>query len=74
MILRNRFKIMSCVVDNFSKITRNYAAPKKLPVEWIRPEKVSCISPEKSGDLGLSFNLTPNDPIDEFNKSSELEK
>lgn len=74
MILRNRLKIVRSLVDNFSQTTRNFAAPKKLPVEWIRPPKVSCISPEKSGDLGLKFDIAPSDPIYNFDKSTELEK
>ncbi|XP_058794490.1 small ribosomal subunit protein uS15m [Phymastichus coffea] len=51
--------------------TRNYAVPK-LPVEWIEPEKISCIDPRKSGDGGLELNIKPEDPIKFFEKSEEL--
>lgn len=43
-----------------------------LPIKWVRPQKISCWDPKKSGDL------VPLDPLDmtkfplEYQKSEEL--
>lgn len=31
-------------------LVRNYAFKSDLKIKWNRPEKISCIRPEKSGD------------------------
>jgi len=54
-------------------LSRNYAFKSDLKIKWVHPGKVSCIKPEKSGDL------EPMPPIDksqyrlEFQKCKELE-
>lgn len=32
-------------------LARNYAYKSDLKIKWVRPEKISCIDPRKSGDL-----------------------
>lgn len=53
---------------------RNYAraAKDKFSIEWVRPEKISCIVPEKSGDLGLDFKIHPKDPCKPYENIQEL--
>ncbi|XP_018320537.1 28S ribosomal protein S15, mitochondrial [Agrilus planipennis] len=41
-------------------IVRSYAFKSNLKIKWVRPEKIPCFKPEKSGDL---------DPMPEFDKS-----
>ncbi|XP_050307331.1 28S ribosomal protein S15, mitochondrial [Anthonomus grandis grandis] len=56
-----------------SLIVRTYAFKSDLKIKWVRPEKICCTKPEKSGDLA------PMPPIDkkqfllEFRNSKELE-
>lgn len=51
---------------------RNYAFKSELKIKWVRPPKISCIKPEKSGDL------VAHPPVDtkqyplEFRNSEEL--
>lgn len=42
-------------------------------MEWVRPEKPSCISTEKSGDLGLEYNINPKDPCPIYRELPEIE-
>lgn len=71
-MIRNSIKCVPVITGNLLQPTRGYAVMKKLPVTWIRPEKVSCISVEKSGDGGLEFNISPNDRLNSYAKSTEL--
>lgn len=37
---------------------RHYAFKPELPIKWVRPEKICCTRPEKSGDM------VPSPPVD----------
>lgn len=54
--------------------TRSYALKSSLPIKWVRPVKVPCHLPAKSGDLDLLKKLETKQltPL-EFNDSIELE-
>lgn len=55
-----------------SKIARNYAFKSDLKIKWVRPEKIPCYKPEKSGDLGLELDVSPKDLAENYSKSIEL--
>ena len=57
----------------FSTFRRGYAK-EKFSIEWTRPEKVSCILPEKSGDLGLDYKIHPKEPCKLYKNIPELQK
>lgn len=54
---------------NFS---RNYAFKTDLKVKWVRPPKISCIKPEKSGDLKAYESPDSKRFLVNFEKSEEL--
>lgn len=51
---------------------RDYAFKSDLKIKWVRPEKIACIKPEKSGDASKLPPVDPNTYIPEFQKSKEL--
>ncbi|XP_033212241.1 28S ribosomal protein S15, mitochondrial [Belonocnema kinseyi] len=51
---------------------RSYAI-EKFSIEWTRPEKISCILPEKSGDLGLDYKIHPEEPCKLYENVPELQ-
>lgn len=53
-------------------ISRNYAVKTDLKVKWIRPEKISCIKPERSGDLAKFEYPQQQRLLSDFDKSEEL--
>lgn len=52
---------------------RNYAFKSDLKIKWVRPEKIACIRPEKSGDLSVKPNIDKSLLRYEFRNSKELE-
>ncbi|KAF7269349.1 28S ribosomal protein S15, mitochondrial [Rhynchophorus ferrugineus] len=54
-------------------LTRSYAFKSDLKIKWVRPEKIPCIKPEKSGDLSPFPNIDKSQYLVEFRKSKELE-
>jgi small subunit ribosomal protein S15 len=70
--IRFRRHYWPCYDPYFGQIVRNYAFKSDLEIKWVRPPKVPCIKPEKSGDLA---SLPPVDnkqyPL-EFQNSEEL--
>lgn len=54
--------------------TRGYAMRSDLKIKWKRPEKISCIKPEKSGDCSPLPMIDPKQFMLEFQKSQELQK
>lgn len=53
---------------------RQYAFKSDLKIKWNRPEKISCIRPEKSGDCSKLPPINPKDPIIDFRDSKELKE
>ncbi|XP_075165942.1 28S ribosomal protein S15, mitochondrial [Haematobia irritans] len=53
--------------------TRQYAFKSDLKIKWVRPEKISCIHPEKSGDCSKLPTVNPKELMLGFEKSKELE-
>lgn len=52
---------------------RTYAFKSDLKIKWVRPEKISCIKPEKSGDLDGMMKIDLTQPQLLFRNSKELE-
>lgn len=52
---------------------RNYAIKSDLKIKWVRPEKICCTKPEKSGDLEPKSEVQPSDLLSEFRESKELQ-
>lgn len=52
---------------------RNYAFKSNLKIKWIRPEKISCVKPLKSGDLESMPERPLEDIVLRFRESKELE-
>lgn len=53
-------------------IVREYAVLADYNIKWVRPEKVSAISPKKSGDLGINVDVKSTDLILGYGNSEEL--
>lgn len=59
---------------NYSRIiSREYAFKSELKIKWVRPEKVSCILPAKSGDQSGVPKIDEKQILPEFRGSNELE-
>ncbi|KAH8234217.1 hypothetical protein KR038_003882 [Drosophila bunnanda] len=56
------------------QFVRQYAFKSDLKIKWVRPEKIACFKPEKSGDLSKLPPLNPNEILPEFSDCKELEK
>lgn len=56
----------------FSIFSRSYAFKSDLKIKWVRPEKIPCFKPEKSGDLQGFPSINKSETILEFQNSKEL--
>ncbi|ALC41548.1 bonsai [Drosophila busckii] len=54
------------------QFVREYAFKSDLKIKWVRPEKISCIKPEKSGDLGKLPPLHEDELLPEYKDCKEL--
>lgn len=52
---------------------RDYALKSNLKIKWVRPVKIPCYAPEKSGDLEGFPQIDKTQIIDEFKHCKELE-
>ncbi|CAH1981291.1 unnamed protein product [Acanthoscelides obtectus] len=52
---------------------RHYAFKSDLKIKWVRPEKIPCYKPAKSGDLESFPGIDKKQPILDFRDSKELE-
>lgn len=68
-------KIAANLLKNNDNLSRMYATTiADYKITWVRPEKVSNLSPEKSGDQGLTIDVKPSDFGKIYNELSELKK
>lgn len=59
--------------NSLYNVTRNYAFKSDLKIKWVRPTKILCYKPEKSGDLS-PLPAIPKSTIQfDFQRSKELE-
>uniref|UniRef100_A0A8D8NMC3 Small ribosomal subunit protein uS15m n=1 Tax=Culex pipiens TaxID=7175 RepID=A0A8D8NMC3_CULPI len=54
-------------------ISRNYAFKSDLKIKWVRPEKIPCYKPAKSGDLVPLPALKGGELMKDFRQSNELD-
>ncbi|KAL7305472.1 hypothetical protein TKK_0002210 [Trichogramma kaykai] len=73
-VFRSKLKNSANLVGSIIQGTRGYSTAKKLPIEWIRPVKIPCIDPRKSGDGGVDFNVKPTDFVGKYVYSQELKQ
>lgn len=69
----NKIIFSNFITSNAKQLIRNYAFKSDLKIKWIRPEKVMCIKPEKSGDKSAFPALDKNQFMLEFQNCKELE-
>jgi len=78
MNIINNYKQMTRIVANLlknSNLSRKYATTiADYNITWIRPEKVSNLSSEKSGDQGLKVDVKSSDFGKMYNELPELKK
>lgn len=53
---------------------RRYATLEDYKITWKRPEKVSCVSTEKSGDQGIDVDVNASDIPEIYKRSSEMKE
>ncbi|CAD7014604.1 28S ribosomal protein S15, mitochondrial [Ceratitis capitata] len=56
------------------QLTRDYAFKSDLKIKWVRPEKIPCTKPEKSGDLGKLPAVNEKEFLLDYNNSKELQR
>uniref|UniRef100_A0A182JE56 Small ribosomal subunit protein uS15m n=1 Tax=Anopheles atroparvus TaxID=41427 RepID=A0A182JE56_ANOAO len=56
-----------------NQIVRSYALKSDLKIKWVRPEKIPCYKPEKSGDLQALPQYAGTELMKDFRDSKELE-
>ncbi|KAL5285674.1 MRPS15 family protein [Megaselia abdita] len=54
------------------QLVRNYAFKSDLKIKWVRPEKIPCFYPEKSGDLSKLTPISGTETSLDFKDSREL--
>lgn len=60
-------------VNSASIISRHYAFKSDLKIKWVRPEKIPCFKPEKSGDMQPMRAFAGNEILKDYCNSKELE-
>lgn len=55
-------------------ISRSYAFKSDLKIKWVRPEKIPCYKPAKSGDLVPLPALKGGELMKDFRQSNELDR
>lgn len=61
------------LVNGVGLISRNYAFKSDLKIKWVRPEKIPCYKPAKSGDLQPLPAIKGSELMKDFRQSSELD-
>lgn len=55
-------------------LSRTYAFKSDLKIKWVRPEKIPCYKPQKSGDLHPMRPIAGSELLKDFQNSKELER
>lgn len=53
---------------------RGYAIYAELPIKWVRPEILECWVKERSGDLGIEYNIKETDVMPLYKDSKEYKE
>ncbi|XP_037715898.1 28S ribosomal protein S15, mitochondrial [Drosophila subpulchrella] len=67
-------KLLNIAQAGQRQFVREYAFKSDLKIKWVRPEKIACFKPEKSGDLGKLPPLNADELLPDFRDCKELEK
>jgi len=69
----NKIIFSQFITSNTKLFIRNYAFKSDLKIKWVRPEKILCIKPEKSGDRSSFPTIDKSQYALEFQNCKELE-
>lgn len=69
----NKIILSQLITSNAKQFIRNYAFKSDLKIKWVRPERISCIEPQKSGDCSPFPDIDKSKYTLEFENSKELE-
>uniref|UniRef100_A0A182N9K7 Small ribosomal subunit protein uS15m n=1 Tax=Anopheles dirus TaxID=7168 RepID=A0A182N9K7_9DIPT len=64
---------LKTIAPSIYQIVRTYALKSDLKIKWVRPEKIPCYKPEKSGDLQALPKIAGNELLKDYRESKELE-
>lgn len=69
----NTLNKLKPLASNVSLLSRNYAFKSDLKIKWVRPEKIPCYKPQKSGDLHPIRPMGGTELLKDYQNSKELE-
>ncbi|XP_065075152.1 small ribosomal subunit protein uS15m [Ochlerotatus camptorhynchus] len=69
----NTLNKLKPLVSSVSLLSRNYAFKSDLKIKWVRPEKIPCYKPQKSGDLHPIRAVGGTELLKDYQNSKELE-
>ncbi|XP_052893999.1 28S ribosomal protein S15, mitochondrial [Anopheles moucheti] len=69
----NALAKLKSVTPTVNQIVRTYALKSDLKIKWVRPEKIPCYKPEKSGDLQSLPKFAGTELMKDYRESKELE-
>uniref|UniRef100_A0A182PHJ5 Small ribosomal subunit protein uS15m n=1 Tax=Anopheles epiroticus TaxID=199890 RepID=A0A182PHJ5_9DIPT len=69
----NAFAKLKTITPTVNQIVRTYALKSDLKIKWVRPEKIPCYKPEKSGDLQALPKFAGTELMKDYRDSKELE-
>lgn len=70
----NKISSLLGLANTTRTLARGYAFKSDLKIKWVRPEKISCIRPEKSGDLTAAQVVPPETFLLNFQQCEELKE
>uniref|UniRef100_A0A182LS38 Small ribosomal subunit protein uS15m n=1 Tax=Anopheles culicifacies TaxID=139723 RepID=A0A182LS38_9DIPT len=69
----NALAKLKSIAPSVNQIVRTYALKSDLKIKWVRPEKIPCYKPEKSGDLQALPKFAGTELMKDYRESKELE-
>ncbi|XP_040155049.1 28S ribosomal protein S15, mitochondrial [Anopheles arabiensis] len=69
----NALAKLKTLTPSINQIVRTYALKSDLKIKWVRPEKIPCYKPEKSGDLQSLPTFAGTELMKDYRDSKELE-
>lgn len=69
----NKLFLPQTLRSTVQQTIRTYAFKSDLKIKWVRPEKILCTKPVKSGDQSSYPAIDPKQYVLEFQQSKELE-
>ncbi|EAA11722.3 AGAP005615-PA [Anopheles gambiae str. PEST] len=69
----NALAKLKTLTPSVNQIVRTYALKSDLKIKWVRPEKIPCYKPEKSGDLQSLPMFAGTELMKDYRDSKELE-